>query len=100
MIEVEEEPEVIYLPDTDLRITLMTQGDWMKGCPEGAEQGFLFSLYSQLSETIIKCPHECTGEIPRTKSDFLGIYVSFSLPKLRISCLWMAFAAFIFYLHR
>lgn len=48
----------------------------MKGCPEGGEQGFLFSLYSQLSEGLCSCPHDCGGSVPRDKSDFFIIYVS------------------------
>ncbi|KAI0787135.1 hypothetical protein BC629DRAFT_1582278 [Irpex lacteus] len=48
VIEVEEESE-----------TIMTQGQWMKGCPEGGEQSFLFGLYSELSEGACKCPHGC-----------------------------------------
>ena len=50
MIEVEEEPETAYVPDVNEESTLMTQGQWMKGCPEGGEQSFLFSLYRELGE--------------------------------------------------
>lgn len=35
VIEVEEEPELVFIPEADERVTLMTQGQWMKGCPEG-----------------------------------------------------------------
>ncbi|KIM46212.1 hypothetical protein M413DRAFT_16929 [Hebeloma cylindrosporum] len=49
VIEVEEYPETMIIPETNETIPLLTQGQWMKGCPEGGEQSFLFSLYSQLS---------------------------------------------------
>ena len=50
VIEVEEDPEVVLIPENMERVKLMTQGQWMKGCPEGGEQSFLFGLYSELSE--------------------------------------------------
>lgn len=54
----------------------MTQSQWMKGCPEGGEQSFLFSLYTQLSEGRCACPHDCAGSVERRKSDFFAMYVS------------------------
>ncbi len=56
----------------------MTQNQWMKGCPEGGEQGFLFSLYSQLIEGKCPCPSACGYSITRTKSHFFAIFVSSS----------------------
>lgn len=76
MIEVEEEPEVVHIPGVNERVKLMTQGQWMKGCPEGGEQSFLFGLYSQLSEGQCTCPHSCGATVTRKKSDFFAIYVS------------------------
>jgi hypothetical protein len=73
---VEEEPEVVHIPGPDERVKLMTQGQWMKGCPEGGEQSFLFGLYSQLSEGQCTCPHSCGGAVTRKKCDFFAIYVS------------------------
>jgi hypothetical protein len=76
VIEVEEEPEVVFIPQVNERVKLMTQGQWMKGCPEGGEQSFLFGLYSQLSEGRCPCPHECGASVTRQKSDFFVIFVS------------------------
>ena len=76
VIEVEEQPETVHLDVVNEDAQLMTQGQWMKGCPEGGEQGFLFSLYSQLSEGECFCPHGCGYSITRKKSDFFAIYVS------------------------
>jgi hypothetical protein len=76
VIEVEEEPEVVFIPQVNERVKLMTQGQWMKGCPEGGEQSFLFGLYSQLSEGQCPCPHECGASVTRQKSDFFVIFVS------------------------
>jgi hypothetical protein len=76
VIEVEEDPESVLIPEANERVKLMTQGQWMKGCPEGGEQGFLFGLYSQLSEGQCPCPHDCEGSVSRKKSDFFAIFVS------------------------
>lgn len=54
----------------------MTQSQWMKGCPEGGEQGFLFSLYSQLVEGQCPCPSSCGYSVSRAKSHFFAIFVS------------------------
>ncbi|PFH46326.1 hypothetical protein AMATHDRAFT_70134 [Amanita thiersii Skay4041] len=79
VIEVEEEPEVVTLPDAkNARVTLMSQGQWMKGCPEGGEQSFLFGLYSQLSEGQCPCPQQCGSSMQRRKSDFFTIFTDFS----------------------
>lgn len=80
VIEVEEEPEMVSVPDYSEKVRLMTQGEWMKGCPEGGEQGFLFSLYTELSEGACSCPYGCEFSAPRSKSDFFAIFVS--LPDL------------------
>ncbi|KAF5387646.1 hypothetical protein D9615_000388 [Tricholomella constricta] len=77
VIEVEEQPEVVDIPEVNERVKLMTQGQWMKGCPEGGEQSFLFSLYSQLSEGHCACPHGCGTSVKRKKSNFFAIYSSF-----------------------
>jgi hypothetical protein len=76
VIEVEEEPEVAVIPGSNERVKLMTQGQWMKGCPEGGEQSFLFGLYSELSSGEYVCPHDCGASITRRKSDFFSLYVS------------------------
>jgi hypothetical protein len=76
VIEVEEEPEFFFNPELKEMIKLMTQGQWMKGCPEGGEQGFLFSLYSQLCDGSCPCPVECGASVPREKHHFFSVYVS------------------------
>ncbi|THH29394.1 hypothetical protein EUX98_g4806 [Antrodiella citrinella] len=76
VIEVEEEPETVYVPDADEQAKLMTQGQWMKGCPEGGEQSFLFSLYQQLSQGECRCPNGCQS-FPRHKRDFFPIFSEF-----------------------
>jgi hypothetical protein len=80
VIEVEEESEIIFIPETNERVKLMTQGQWMKGCPEGGEQSFLFGLYSHLSEPQCPCPHECGASIAKKKSDFFALVVSSHSP--------------------
>jgi hypothetical protein len=75
VIEVEEEPDFVFNTELNAQVKLMTQGQWMKGCPEGGEQGFLFGLYSQLSEGLCPCPHDCGASVPRKKSDFFSVYV-------------------------
>ncbi len=72
---MEEEPETVKIPDYAQPLPLMTQGQWMKGCPEGAEQGFLFSLYSELSDGSCACPNQCGFSVTRNKRDFFAIYV-------------------------
>ena len=76
VIEIEEEPEVVFVPDANEQAKLMTQGQWMKGCPEGGEQGFLFSQYHELSEGECPCPHGCGTSVTRHKRDFFSIFVS------------------------
>ncbi|GLB33783.1 putative ubiquitin-conjugating enzyme family protein [Lyophyllum shimeji] len=78
VIEVEEQPEVADIPEVKERVKLMTQGQWMKGCPEGGEQSFLFSLYTQLSDGHCPCPLGCGTSVKRKKSDFFALYSSFS----------------------
>lgn len=76
VIEVEEESETVFVLDANEQAKIMTQGQWMKGCPEGGEQSFLFGLYSELSEGACKCPHGCGRSVPRKKQDFFAIFVS------------------------
>lgn len=76
VIEVEEEPESVYMAEIKQEVKLMTQGQWMKGCPEGSEQSFLFSLYTQLSDGSCPCPNECGRSVPRKKADFFALMVS------------------------
>lgn len=63
------------MSEIDAEVPLMTQGEWMKGCPEGSEQGFLFQLYTQLSNEACSCPSQCGYSIPRQKSLFFALYV-------------------------
>ncbi|KAG6896936.1 hypothetical protein C0992_005201, partial [Termitomyces sp. T32_za158] len=77
VIEVEEQPEIANVPGyTGQQVKLMTQGEWMKGCPEGGEQSFLFSLYSQLTEGECSCP-QCGTAVKRNKYDFFAFYPDF-----------------------
>ncbi|KAI0340853.1 ubiquitin conjugating enzyme family protein [Trametopsis cervina] len=78
VIEVEEEPETTIIPDSGEPAKLMTQGQWMKGCPEGSEQSFLFALYSELSDGACLCPHGCGKSTPRQKHDFFAIFPDFA----------------------
>ena len=76
VIEVEEEPEMVSMSGFNDKIPLMTQGQWMKGCPEGGEQSFLFGLYQELSSGECPCPHGCGATVTRKKSDFFALFVS------------------------
>lgn len=76
VIEVEEEAEVAKVLDVNESAKLMTQGQWMKGCPEGGEQGFLFSQYHELIGGECICPHGCGTKVPRQKQDFFALFVS------------------------
>lgn len=73
VIEVEEEPEIIF--SDGQQVSLMTQGEWMKGCPEGGEQGFLFQLYQSLSFGSCPCPYQCGATVDREKSHFFAVQV-------------------------
>ena len=75
MIEIEEVPETMVVPGTIEIVPLLSQGQWMKGCPEGSEQSFLFSLYSKLSSPF-PCRQDCGASIPRKKADFFALHVS------------------------
>ncbi|KAF8913873.1 hypothetical protein CPB84DRAFT_1669268 [Gymnopilus junonius] len=79
VIEVEEVPEIMVIDETKETVPLLTQGQWMKGCPEGGEQSFLFSLYSQLSTPSAPCPQDCGASIPRIKGDFFGLHPDFAV---------------------
>ncbi|KIY49167.1 hypothetical protein FISHEDRAFT_65234 [Fistulina hepatica ATCC 64428] len=79
IIEVEEEPEVVVIPHSQLQAKIMPLGLWMKGCSEGAEQTFLFQLYNELTEGVCKCPgSDCGNTIPRRKLDFFSILPDFN----------------------
>lgn len=79
VIEVEEDPEFATLPGFRAPVKLMTQAQWMKGCPEGTEQSFLFALYDQLCNNYCPCPQGCAYKVPRKKSDFFPLFVSQSV---------------------
>ncbi|KAF5321022.1 hypothetical protein D9619_001097 [Psilocybe cf. subviscida] len=76
VIEIEEVPEIM-VGDDNGKIPIMTQGEWMKGCPEGGEQSHLFGLYSKLSTPTFPCPQDCGGTLKRNKGDFLALYGDF-----------------------
>lgn len=79
VIEVEEEAEIRQIPGTTERVKIMTQGQWMKGCPEGSEQSFLFQLYTLLTdETPQPCPQGCGATYQRSKTDFFGFFPEFT----------------------
>ncbi|KAF8974752.1 hypothetical protein BDZ97DRAFT_1647255 [Flammula alnicola] len=78
VIEIEEYPETMVIPETNETVPILTQGQWMKGCPEGGEQMFLFSLYSQLSSPTCPCPQDCGASISRSKGDFFALHPDFS----------------------
>ncbi|KAF4619548.1 hypothetical protein D9613_005238 [Agrocybe pediades] len=78
VIEIEECPEAVYIPEIDDTVPILSQGQWMKGCPEGGEQSYLFGLYSFLSSPTTNCPHECGASIPRSKGDFFALHSEFS----------------------
>ncbi|KAJ1311203.1 hypothetical protein OPQ81_009704 [Rhizoctonia solani] len=78
VIEVEEEPELVFIPGNVDPVPLMTQSEWMKGCPEGGEQAFLFQLYNGLSTGSCACPSQCGASKERSKKDFFAIYSSFT----------------------
>jgi hypothetical protein len=78
-IEVEEVPETSYIPSIGQSLPTMTQGDFMKGCPEGGEQGFLFSLYSRLTGGSCHCPTGCGWTFSRQKHDFFALFVCFDI---------------------
>lgn len=75
MIEVEETPEFVLVGD-NLKVPLMTQGEWMKGCPEGGEQGLLFQLYSKLSGDLLSCPGGCGHSVRTNRVMFFAVWVS------------------------
>lgn len=75
---MEEEPEFVTLSGLKEPVKLMMQGDWMRGCPEGNEQSFLFSLYDYLNNDKCPCPQSCGYSIDRKRSDFFPLFVSCS----------------------
>ncbi|KIP10382.1 hypothetical protein PHLGIDRAFT_85130 [Phlebiopsis gigantea 11061_1 CR5-6] len=78
VIEIEEEPEVAHVRDVNETAKLMTQGQWMKGCPEGSEQGFLFSEYHELTGGECPCPNGCGTKATRHKRDFFALFSEWS----------------------
>ncbi|KAI6047226.1 ubiquitin conjugating enzyme family protein [Pisolithus marmoratus] len=78
VIEVEEEAEFVTLPESQEPIKLMMQGEWMKGCPEGNEQSFLFALYDYLCNGSCPCPQGCGFKISRKKCHFFPLFPEFS----------------------
>ncbi|KZT62275.1 hypothetical protein CALCODRAFT_462875 [Calocera cornea HHB12733] len=95
VIEVEETPERVelhYTPTTSHTLPLMTQGEWMKGCPEGNEQGLLFGLWNDLQAPYVDCPNQCGTKLPRQKGMFTAIwddfgqYVSFLRAHVQKQC--------------
>ncbi|KZW03836.1 hypothetical protein EXIGLDRAFT_715884 [Exidia glandulosa HHB12029] len=72
---IEDDPERVRVNGQFLPI--MSQGEWMRGCPEGGEQSFLFSLYNLLSSESCACPQGCGYTVQRKKSDFFAIYPDF-----------------------
>ncbi|EJD53508.1 hypothetical protein AURDEDRAFT_110344 [Auricularia subglabra TFB-10046 SS5] len=74
---VEDEPEQVWVSSLGQSLPIMSQGEWMKGCPEGGEQSFLFSLYNLLSNEKCACPQGCGYSVLRKKSDFFTIYPDF-----------------------
>lgn len=76
VIEVEEEPESAALLESKEPVKLMMRGDWMKDCPEGNEQSFLFTLYDFLSSNACPCPQSCGYKLDRKRSDFFPLFVS------------------------
>ncbi|KIY71465.1 ubiquitin conjugating enzyme family protein [Cylindrobasidium torrendii FP15055 ss-10] len=76
VIEVEEDPETAVVDGET--VDLMMQGEWMKGCPEGSEQSFLFQIYSALTTGACPCPSGCAASVPRNRSDFFSLHESFS----------------------
>ncbi|KAF4602410.1 hypothetical protein EYR40_005617 [Pleurotus pulmonarius] len=79
VIEVDEDSEVAFIPEANEPVKLMTQGQWMKGCPEGGEQSFLFALYTELTHGQCRCPQDCGSSVTRKKSDFFAIFSDFSI---------------------
>jgi ubiquitin-protein ligase len=75
VIEVEEQPESAVIDG--VTVPLMTQGKWMKGCPEGGEQGFLFQLYTELATESCPCPEKCGYSFQREKKMFFPIFKEF-----------------------
>ncbi|KIJ70500.1 hypothetical protein HYDPIDRAFT_79185 [Hydnomerulius pinastri MD-312] len=78
VIEVEEEAETTTVPESKDPVKLMMQGEWMKGCPEGNEQSFLFALYDYLSTSSCPCPQSCGYKLDRKRSDFFPVFPEFS----------------------
>ncbi|KZS97566.1 hypothetical protein SISNIDRAFT_449083 [Sistotremastrum niveocremeum HHB9708] len=78
VIEMEDRPEFFKIPGFNDSIKIMSQSEFMSGCPEGGEQGFLFALYNQLANETFKCPTTCGHTFKRNKADFFAIYPDFA----------------------
>ncbi|KAJ7283680.1 ubiquitin conjugating enzyme family protein [Mycena rebaudengoi] len=79
-IELEEEPEIVTLPEINENAKIMSQDDWMKGCPppSGGEQSHLLQLYIKLSEGECECPQKCGLSVLRKQQDFFVICSEFT----------------------
>ncbi|KZO90889.1 hypothetical protein CALVIDRAFT_568673 [Calocera viscosa TUFC12733] len=78
--EIEETPERVTLystPSTSHVRPLMTQGEWMKGFPEGNEQGLLFGLWTNLQAPSAKCPNQGDASLARENGMFTAIWGDF-----------------------
>lgn len=76
VIEIEEEPEHVFVQSSEGALEAMSQAEFMKGCPESGEQGFLFSLYDLLSNGSCICPNGCGYSLVRGKHQFFPLFVS------------------------
>jgi hypothetical protein len=76
VIEIEEEPERVFVPSSEEPLETMSNGEFMKGCPESGEQGFLFSIYDQLTNGSCVCPNGCGYSVVRGKHQFFPLFVS------------------------
>jgi hypothetical protein len=81
VIEVEEPQQTVYIPALSAAIPILPQGEFMKGCDEKGEQGFLFQLYSKLTSGSYPCPNGCGSTFTRKNYDFFAIYVSYLPPE-------------------
>jgi hypothetical protein len=102
VIEVIETPEIVTVGN-NIQAPIMTQGEWMKGCPEGGEQGFLFQLYSKISNEPSICPDgNCAQPFPPQKTLFFAIWVCirvFSVSRILFHCVLSMIPAEILRLH-
>lgn len=74
---VEDDPERVFVASLNLTRPVMTQGEWMKGCPEQGEQSILFQLANMLGAEPCPCPQNCGHSVPRKRADFFTLYPEF-----------------------